>query len=169
MIVQKILYYSFQASTIFGFLRSAITFIIFPFFVMYYNIKWETDEKLKERKERVIAFYMFLSMCACAFAGFTRLRNYAEIYQLIFLADFVYMWLKTKERFVIRTVCLVGIIFLTSLNFFLYYPINKAYFYERYIPYTCILNEDKSVYFRKEIHTESTSGEATDKNTRDLE
>lgn len=169
MIVQKILYYSFQASTIFGFLRSAITFIIFPFFVMYYNIKWETDEKLRERKEKVIAFYMFLSMCACAFAGFTRLRNYAEIYQLIFLADFVYMWLKTKERFVIRTVCLVGIIFLTSLNFFLYYPINKAYFYERYIPYTCILNEDKSVFFRKEIHTESTSGEATDKNTRNLE
>ena len=169
MIVQKILYYSFQASTIFGFLRSAITFIILPFFVMYYNVKWETDEKLKEKKERLISFYMLLSVCACAFAGFTRIRNYAEIYMLFFFADFIYIWLKTKERFVIRTICLIGIVFLTSLKFFLYYQINKAYFYERFIPYTCILNEDKSVYIRKEIHIESTSGEATDNNTRNLE
>lgn len=169
MIVQKILTYSFQASTIFGFLRSAITFIIFPFFVMYYNIKWETDKKLRDRKEKLVAFYMFLSVCACAFAGFTRLKNYAEIYQLIFLADFVYMWLKTKERFVIRTICLIGIVFLTSLKYFVYFPKNKAYFYDLFFPYTCILNEDKSVFFREEIQFEATSGEIKDNNTRNIE
>lgn len=168
-LVKKILLYSSQATTLFGFLRSAITFIIFPFFVMYYNIKWETNIKQQERKEKFTAFYLVLSVCACSFAGFTRLRNYAEIYILIFFTDFVYLWLKTKERFFVRTVCLIGLLFLTSLKFLVYYPITKAHFYDFFIPYTCILNEDKNVFIRKAIHDEQLSPTATDENVRDLE
>lgn len=169
MVVQKILFYSTQATNIFGFLRSCITFMILPFMVIYYNLQWETDPDLKARKEKLAAFYIVLSLLGCAFAGFIRLKNYAEVYFLIFFAEFIYLWFKTKDRFVVRTICIVGFIFLIPLKFFIYYPINKAYSYQRYFPYTCIINEDKSVYFRKEIHMESTNNNVTDENYRKLE
>lgn len=169
MLVQKVITYSFAASTLFGFLRSAITFIILPFIVMYYNLKWTEDEELRARKEKLMVFCLALSVLACAFAGFSRLRSYSEIYNWMFFADFVFTWLWTKERFIVRTVAIVGIVFLTSLKYFVYYPINKAHFYDFFIPYTCILDEDRSIFYRHGMHTEATEGEVSDNNTRKME
>ena len=51
-IVQKVLFYSIKASNIVGFARSAFTYIIFPFIIMYSVVKNEEDEELKRKKEQ---------------------------------------------------------------------------------------------------------------------
>lgn len=168
VLIQKVLYYSTTATTIFGFLRSAITFIIVPFIVMYFSYQWETDEDIRQKKQKFISFAMVLGIIGSSFAGFSRFRNYVEIYYLCMLADFVYMLFRTKEHLIIRIGTMMVFVFLISLDYLVYYPYNKAYFIQRYVPYTCILNEDHSVYYREAIHAESVMKDSNDKNTRDI-
>lgn len=168
MLIQKVLFYAVQASNIFGFLRSAITYIIFPFIIMYFGLLWEDNEEMRQRKEKLISFHIFLSILGCAFAGLSRFRNYMEIYYLVMLADFCYMLFRTKRYFIIRSCTLAGTIFLIALKYFLYYPLNKAYFYQLFVPYTCILDEDRHVYFREDIHKEAVTVIASDDNVRDI-
>lgn len=168
MLVQKVLFYAVQASTIFGFLRSAITYIIFPFIIMYFNLKWEPSDEMRARKEHLMAFHIFLSIIGAAFAGLARFRNYMEIYYLVMLADFCYMLFRTKRHFIIRTCTLAGTVFLIALKYYQYYPLNKAYFYQFFVPYTCILDEDRQVYFREDVHKEAVSFTASDDNLRDI-
>lgn len=166
--VEKVLYYSLHATTIFGFLRYAITYLIFPFVIMYSSINTESSEKLKICKEKMVSFMVVLAVLASSFAGFTRVYNYAQIFYLIMFADFVYVMFRTKENLLIRVSTLVGTIFLIMLTYLIHYRTTNKYFYEFYYPYTCILNEDKSVYIREITHEESAGTEENDKNVREI-
>ena len=165
----KIIRYSSVASNFNGYIGSLIRYMVLPFIVMYYSYYWEDDHNIKTKKERLISFHIVLAVCACSLAGFTRFRNYMEIYYLIMLSDFIYMLFKTKEKLILRFGTLVlSVFFLLWLQYFVYFPENKAYFYQLFTPYRCILNENKDVYFREEIHIEATRNEISDEATRDI-
>lgn len=165
----KIIRYSSVASNLNGYIGSLIRYMILPFIVMYYSYYWEEDQNIKTKKERLISFHLILAICACSLAGFTRFRNYMEIYYLIMLSDFIYMLFKTKEKLILRVGTLVlTVFFLLWLQYFVYFPENKAYFYQLFTPYRCILNENKDVYFREEVHIEATRNEISDEATRDI-
>lgn len=168
-LASKIVQYSTVASNIFGFIGSAVRYMILPFIVMYYSYIWEEDEELKQKKEKLISFHLVIAICACALAGFTRFRNYMEIYYLIMLSDFVYTLFRTKERFLLRLGTMVMTVFLLVWQqYLLYYPENNVYFYQRYVPYRCILDENEDVHFRREVHLESVKNTVTDEGTRDI-
>ena len=168
-LVQKVLFYSIQASTIFGFLRSAIANLIFPFIIMYSVLQLEKDEELYRKKEKMIAFMMILAVLASAFAGFTRLYNYSRVFYLIMLADFIYTLFQYKEHLIIRGGTLVGTTLLILAQYLIPYHTTNTHYYNFFFPYTCILDEDKSVYIREIAHVEATLAEEKDNNVRDIQ
>jgi hypothetical protein len=167
--VEKILFYSIQASTIFGFLRSVITFLILPFVVMYTVTMTVTSEDLKRRLEKLMSFMIVLAVLASSFAGFVRLFNYVQIFYLIMLADFVYMLFRSKEHLAMRVGTLATFVFLISLNYRIYYKSTDTYYYQFFFPYTCILNEEEDVFIREMAHSEAVNPEITDNNVRDID
>ena len=167
-LVQKVLFYSIQASTIFGFLRSSLTYLIFPFIIMHTAIKFEPSEEIKRQKEKMAAFMLVLALLACSLAGFNRFYNYTKVFYLIMFADFIYIIATQREHIIMRIGTFAGTVFLIFLSYIAQYKITGQRFYEFYYPYTCILNEDKSVYIREITHFESTQAEENDKNVRDI-
>ena len=166
--IEKVLFYSLQASTIFGFLRSAITYLIFPFIIMYTTLSFEPSEVQRRRKEKMIAFMLLLGVLASSFAGFARIYNYSRVFYLIMLADFVYMLPQVKEHIILRTGTLVGTVFLVFLQYMIPYKTTNTRYYDYFYPYTCILNEEKSVFIREVAHQEAVMGEEDDTNVRDI-
>ena len=166
--VQKVLFYSIKASNIVGFTRSAFTYIIFPFIIMYTVVKNEEDEELKRKKEQMLAFTMVLGIIVCSFTGFVRLYNYTRIFYLIMLGDFIFTLFRQKEHLILRISTLAGTAFLIGLLYMTYYKTTNTRYYDYFYPYTCILNEDKSVFIRELAHQEATFEEEKEDNVRDI-
>lgn len=166
--VQKVLFYSIKASNIVGFTRSAFTYIIFPFIIMYTVVKNEEDEELKKKKEQMLAFTMVLGIIVCSFTGFVRLYNYTRIFYLIMLGDFIFTLFRQKEHLILRISTLAGTAFLIGLLYMTYYKTTNTRYYDYFYPYTCILNEDKSVFIRELAHQEATFEEEKEDNVRDI-
>ncbi len=169
IMVTKILYYSIHASTIFGFLRSAITYLIFPFIIMYTVMLNDPDDESRRRKETLVSFVVILGIIASSLAGFNRVYNYVQIFYLYMLAEFTYTLFRVKEHLIMRMGTWVGTAFLIFLLYTIHYKTTNKYFYEFYYPYTCILDEDKSVYIRQVTHIESSGVEDKENNVRDIE
>jgi hypothetical protein len=167
--VGKALYYAIQATTIFGFLRWALIYLVFPFIIMYTSTKLEPSEELKKRKEKFIAFMLILGVIASAMSGFIRLYNYTYIFYLIMFADFIYMLIRYKEHLIVRLGTFAGTLFFISQLYFGHYNTTDTYFYQFFYPYTCILDEDADVFFRPIAHNEATELKMEDNNTRDIE
>ena len=167
--VQKVLFYSIQASTIFGFLRSALTYLIFPFVIMYTSMTLESSEELRRCKEKMISFMLLLAILACSLAGFTRLYNYVQVFYLVMLADFLYSLLRFKNHLIIRMGALAGTLFLLALRYMTPYQTTNTRYYDYFYPYTCILHEDKSVFIREIAHQEAVAAEEKDDNVREIE
>ena len=167
--VQKVLFYSIKASNIIGFTRSAFTYIIFPFIIMYSVVESEEDEEMKRKKEQMLAFTLFLGIIVCSFTGFVRLYNYTRIFYLIMLGDFIYAMFRERDHLLIRISTLAGTAFLIGLLYMTPYKTTNTRYYDFFYPYTCILNEDKSVFIREIAHEEATFEEEKEDNVRDIE
>lgn len=167
--VMKVMLYSFQATNLFGFFRFALTYLVFPFIIMYTVLLMEPSEELRMKKERIMAFMVLLGIIASSMVGFIRFYNYVQIFYLIALADFVYILFRIKEHLIIRLGTLAGTVLFIALIYLNYYNSTNTYFYHFFYPYTCILNEDKSVYFREIAHKEALELDVKDDNVRDID
>ena len=166
--VQKILFYSIKASNIFGFIRALFTYLIFPCIIMYVVVENEENSELKRQKAQMLTFAFVLGIIACSFTGFVRLYNYTRIFYLIMLGAFIYTLFKQKDHLIIRLSALAGTVFVTALLYMTYYKTTNTRFYDFFYPYTCILNEDKSVFIREIAHNEAVFVEEEDDNVRDI-
>lgn len=167
-LVEKVVFYSLQASTFFGFLRSLITYLIFPFVIMFTVVQNETDEEQRRRMEQMLAYMIILGVLATSFAGFVRLYNYTRTFYLVMLATFVYTIFREKRHLIIRLGTLAGTIFLLFLQYTISYKTTNTRYYDFFFPYTCILDESPSVYIREAAHAEAVNEEGTDENVRDI-
>lgn len=168
-LVQKVLFYSIQASTIFGFLRSAITYLIFPFIIMYTVMRNEPNEVRRKGMEQMLAFMVMLGVVASAFAGFVRVFNYTRVFYLFMLAEFIYTMFWYKKHLFIRLFTLMGTVFLIVLQYMVTYKSTRTHYYDYFYPYTCILDETKDVYIREVAHQEAVMAEEKDNNVRNIE
>ena len=153
---QKAIFYSLRSSTIFGFIRSIITYLVFPFITMYTVYLYEPDETRKKALKQFISVMMVLGIIAGAFAGFSRVYNYILTPYMILFAEFIFITLRSHESLILRSGTVAGTLLLMFLPYFDYYKSTNSYFYEYYYPYTCILYEDNQVYVRQITHLEST-------------
>ena len=168
-LMMKVVQYSSIASTIFGFLSKSIQYIILPFVVMLFTIQSEKDPIRKKKFQKIMSFYIVIAIIATSIAGLSRFRNYTMVFMLIWVAEFIYASFVSQKHLIIRIGTIIGISYFVMKFAFSYYPINKKIFIQYYVPYTCILNEDADVYFREQLHSE-TSGDANanSKNTRTI-
>jgi hypothetical protein len=170
ILVKKILVYSSQASNFFGFMRSALTYLICPYIIMYYSIKMDDNEERRRCKEKLLSFQLVLAVLGTALTGFTRILNYAQFYYLYMFADFIYMLFRMRQHFVVRCgTALIGYGLMVLPYIIVSWPITKLHYFELWFPYTCILDEEKWVFIRGEAHKEALVIEKTDQNTRDVE
>ena len=168
--VKKIMYYSLQASSFFGYARYVLTYLVFPFIIMYSFLLIEPSDEQRGYKEKMIAFMVILAIPASSVVGFMRFYNYVQIFYLIMLADFVYMLFRYKQHFIIRLGTLTGTSLLIIIFLYLtHYKTTDTYFYDYFYPYTCILDEDKDVFIREIAHQEAVTVEIEDNNVRDID
>ncbi len=167
--VSKVLYYSIQSTSIFGFVRHSAHYLIFPFVVMYSSIALEPSESLKESKEKFTAYMVVLAIFAGAIPGTVRFFNYAYVFYFISLADFVYTLFRAKRHLLLRLGTMAGTIFFVWDLYTGHYKTTNSYFYEFFYPYTCILDEGVNVDFRPIAHQEATTLEVDEKKMRTIE
>jgi hypothetical protein len=136
---------------------------------MYFVSQCEQDEEQRKRKERMIAYMLILGVLASSFAGFTRVYNYTRVFYLIMLADFIYLLFRYKTHLLMRLGVLAGTVFLIMLQYMIPYKTTNTHYYDFFYPYTCILNEDKSVYIREVAHAEAVASESSDDNVRKVD
>lgn len=153
----RITAYTMMNTNLFGFLRYLITYLILPYIVGYYNVKWEEDPEMKERKSRMVRWIMMLGLIACSMAGFMRLANHMQIFYLLLLTDFIYMLLRKKEHLIIRMGTTVGIVIVFGWWYMTYWPKVNAHLYEFYFPYSSVVDENYSLERRKAIHQVSSA------------
>lgn len=165
----KVMYYSLQATSVFGFIRHAARYLVFPFVIMYTSVQFEPSEELKRCKERFTAYMCMLAIFASAIPGFMRFYNYAYILYFIAFADFIFLLFRVKEHLIIRLATLAGSLFFVLDLYTGHYKITNTYFYEFFYPYTCVLNEDANVEFRPIAHQEATMLKVEDKSIRNIE
>ncbi len=165
----KILKYSNLKTTLWGFLYNTLHFICFPFAVMWFGLQEEEDPVRYKNKEQITVFMLVLSILAVGLSGFSRIRNYAELYYIIALSEFIYLYIHSpKKLFLVRSCVLIGSIFFCSYFYCAYYKNSHRYHYEFYYPYTSINDPESSHAFRYEMHYESTHTEESIKNSRDF-
>lgn len=153
--VEKIATYMSFSSSFFGFLRNYLVYLGMPSIVLYFTVYTKTDVNYQERKEKFAAFIIITGIIACSLAGFSRFANYSKLFYLIFLADFIYDIFVYQKHMIIR---LASILMIAGLNIwfnFTYWPQNRFYYYQFFIPYTCILDEDPHVFVRESAHSEA--------------
>lgn len=166
----KILNYLLINSTIFGFARNYVTNLLFPFIIMYFSYRQEPSEEIKQKKQHIITFFLIIGILAAAIPPFSRFRNYIEVYYLAMFADYVYLLFRKKQHLIMRLGVLIGILFLVTLKYTAYIETTKTYFYQYFVPYTSIMDNDKNmVKMRHIMHDNQTERNATDKNTRDID
>lgn len=166
---QKVMFYSLQASSFFGYLRYLLTYLIFPYIIMYFMILNEQSEDMKRRRIKLTSFMVVLAIIAISIYPLARLYNYVQIFYLIMFTDFLFTLLRSYEHLVIRIGTCIGTFLLMFWFYFSHYETTNSYYYDFFYPYTCILNEDKSVFFRSIAHDEAVNPQATEKNTRDIQ
>jgi len=165
----KTVYYFQQATTIFGFLRFTIKYLILPFVIMYSVMLQENDNRKKYIKEKIIIFMLILGLISCAIPGLIRIYNYIYVFYLIALADFTFSIFSYKKLFIVRFGTII-LSFLLILELYLgHYESTNTYHYEFFYPYTCILDENVDVDFRNIAHDEALNYKADDKNTHQIE
>lgn len=167
-ISNKALYYTLQTSTIFGFVRHSLRFLILPFIIMFTSLSIEPSDHVRKCKERFTAYLVILGIIAGAIPGFTRFYNYTYIFYLISFADFLYVLFRYKEHLIIRIGTTLFTIFFVADLYLGHYKTTNTYYYEFFYPYTCILDEKVNVEYRPIAHGEATTLEIDDKKIRDI-
>ena len=166
---EKVMFYSLQASSFFGYLRYLLTYLIFPYIIMYFMILDEPNEEMKKIRIKLTSYMVVLAIIAISIYPLARFYNYVQIFYLCMFADFLFVLLRKYEHIVIRVGTSICTILLMFWFYFSHYETTNTYYYDFFYPYTCILNEDKGVFFRSVAHDEAVNPQVTEKNTRDIE
>ena len=165
---QKAMAYSLKTSSFFGFIVHVFTYLVFPFIAMYYIARIETSEKERAWKEKLVSYMVVLAVIAVSSSPLARFYNYVQVFYMIMLADFVYVLFRTSEHLILRLATCVCTFVLMFMPYFAHYETTNTRHYEFFYPYTCILSEDESVYFRVAAHNEATS-KINESNVREIE
>lgn len=165
---EKVMFYSIQASTFFGYLRSYLTYLFFPYIVLYMSIQSATDANEKSRLEKIASFMLLLAIIASSIVGLRRFYNYVQIFQMALFVEFLYTMLCHERHLIVRFGTSVGTLAIMLWFYFAHYESTNTYHYQFFYPYTCILDEDADVYYRKIAHQEAVTPEVKDNNVRNI-
>ena len=166
----KIMVYSNQKSTFFGFLQTSIRYLIAQVGLLYFARMYASKEDIWETDySYYMSFYIVLSVLSCGIPGFYRFMNYTIIFSLIMITEILYNIRPQLKQYSICKIAFIVIYFYSfSPFYFAYYTDINRYTYEYFIPYTSILNKNKNIDYRYEMWETAMNLEQSEKNTRDF-
>lgn len=170
MIFSKMLAYSMQTSTFFGFLRSAIQYLILPWMAFYLAIETEADAEKRQRKQSVYGYCFLIGTIVAAFPSYARFYNYAQIFYIIALADIAFTLFVERKHRILRmgtVVCMYFFVFIVYWH--TYWPKCDTYYYQLWFPYTTFNSSFSDVSYREIAHNEAMELDVTDENTRTIQ
>lgn len=170
-LVAKIMTYSDQASTIFGFLSSALKYLVVTAGALYFAQEGkEDDTDWQQRYVRYMSFYLLLAILGCGLSGFSRFLNYTVPFMLVMMAEFMGNYTRYLRYLAIsKTVILAGIFGLMGMFYMHYLPQTGRHFYDFFVPYTSVMDEHVDNTYREEMYLEATAvQDANAKNSRNF-
>ena len=162
--------YSALATNFKGFVRYWLHFLFIPAVLILFTMAGEMPEQEREWRERMIAFFLPLTLVAASVPGFTRFTNYVMVFELIALAEVARTLFEEKRHLLVRGGAVLAFVVLYAWSLLQYYPLNDFYMYEFYAPYTSVFNQDEVLRSQREVaHWESCSNDWGDAGTRTIE
>lgn len=167
-LVGKVISYGDQMSNIFGFLESALRYLVAQAAILYFaQFSPTKTEQLESHYSQYVGFFLIIAIFVCAIPGFYRFLNYTAIISIILVAEFVGSW-KSQLTNLAITKCVVLLIF--SFYCCKYYlkvwPDSKRHNYEFFVPYTSILDYNPNTDYRYYMWYDATHREKNQKNSR---
>lgn len=170
-VVDKVLSYSNSKSNIFGLLSSSLLYIVGQGMIIYFvNQYLDDDDERKTKFIHYASFHFLIATLACGFAGFNRFLNYTAIFILIMATEFIYHYkVQLKSLPIVKTILLIIFFAFPFMKYNIYFKETDRRFYEFFVPYTSINDEDQNLDYREYMYIEAVTPEKTAKNTRDIE
>lgn len=140
---RKVVTYAAIQTTFWGFMRSFLSMMVLPVATLYFLRNQQVSDDERVYRDKMSDLLIALSLVGCVFAGFTRFFNYVQIFYLIMLAELIYHLLDTKVHLIARAATVVAAFAFWIWYEVTYWPENDFRFYQFFVPYTCILNEDE--------------------------
>jgi hypothetical protein len=137
--------------------------------IYFVNQYLDDDDERKTKFIHYASFHFLIAMLACGFAGFNRFLNYTAIFILIMATEFIYHYkVQLKSLPIAKTILLVIFFAFPFMKYNIYFKETDRRFYEFFVPYTSINDEDQNLDYREYMYIEAVTPEKTAKNTRDI-
>lgn len=165
----KVLSYTSVGTTIFGFGNLFCRYIILPFIIGYYQIHYQSNSQSRVAAEHILLYELTIGGIICIVGfGFERFFNYVRIINLCWLATLIFTLFQDKKHVIVRSFVILGYALYAFLHWTAYFPDTKAHFYDLFVPYTSIVNEDLRVFEREYIYEEAIMPPETDETQREI-
>ncbi len=166
----KVLSYMGIGTTIFGFGNLFCRYIILPFIVGSYFLRYNADDGLIHTSAKhILLFELAIGGLICVVGfGFVRFFNYVRIINLCWLTILVANYFREQKHLLARTFVILLYSLFSFLQWNTYFPDTKAHFYDLFVPYTSIVNEDSWVFEREYIYEEAITSIEGNKAQREI-
>lgn len=149
-LVSKMERYGEMKNNIFGFLESALQYLVAQAGILYFaQSSSNQTEQFQSDYPRYAGYFLVLAMIVCAIPGTYRFLNYAAIFTIIMTAEFVGS-LKKQLTYLALSKCVVLLIFgfYSCKYYYKVWPESKRHNYEFFVPYTSILDKNPNTEYR---------------------
>lgn len=168
VVFQKLLHYGDMQNNLFGFLESALRYLVSLTGIFYFaQFSPERTDKMQSDYAQYVGFYLLLAIVICAIPGFYRLLNYTAIMTIILVADFIGSWKSQLTNMAFsKTIILLIFFFYIGKYYYRIWPEAERHHYEFFVPYTSIMDENPDIDYRYYMWSSAVVHESTEKNSR---
>lgn len=149
-VMDKLTAYAINGVTLYGFINLFARYMILPFVVGMCYLEDVQDEVRHKSMEHILSFALIIGVFICLGGfGFARLANYVRVFGLIWLSETLYGLIHSKTYIIPRLGAGLLYGFFACLMWFAPFPQNKAHFYDFFVPYVSIGQENENTHLRQ--------------------
>lgn len=167
-LLSKMISYGDKMNNIFGFLESALRYLVAQACILYFaQFSPTKTEQLDAHYAHYVGFFLVIATVVCAIPGFYRFLNYTAVISIILVAEFIGS-MKSQLTNLAITKCLVLLIFsfYCGKYYFKVWPNSKRHNYEFFVPYYSVLDENPNTEYRYYMWQDAVNREKTQKDSR---
>lgn len=164
----KMISYGDKMNNIFGFLESALRYLVAQAGIMYFaQFSPTKTEQLKDHYTHYVGFFLLIAVFVCAIPGLYRFLNYTAVISIILVAEYIGS-MKSQLTNLAISKCVVLLIFSFYCCKYYYkvWPNSKRHNYEFFVPYYSILDENPNTEYRYYMWQDAVNREKTQKESR---
>ena len=169
-LIAKITTYSDVMSNIWGFLESALRYLVAQAGILLFaQFDPKESDQMRSHYSNIVGFYLMIATIVCAIPGTYRFINYTAIFSIVLVADFIGS-LKYQLTNMALSKCIILLIFVlySGKYYFKVWPNSQRHNYEFFVPYTSIVDQNVDTDYRYYLWFDAVHREKNQKNSRGL-